>query len=277
MRILHISDLHIGSGAHELDRAGELVDIITRRYADGEKPVVVITGDVVNDGREEQFITAARILEQLEEEGFDVHPVPGNHDYGWDGMHAEAKRFGLFKKHLIGWRRVTYPDVIEYGDCLLIMLNSMKAEAGFWDGLLADGELGTRQTNELGDILQLAQESRRNGQRVVACLHHHPFLFPDDNVFESAREMVSHWLKDGDALMRTIRGRVDVLLFGHEHRHIDFHEKWPDFYGTLGIPCVLSCGSTTKGSARFESWLIEVGPGVVRWNNPELYPPARVG
>jgi 3',5'-cyclic AMP phosphodiesterase CpdA len=253
MRILHISDLHIGkeeTGADEWKQAEKLVRRIIRAWGDeDDKPLVLITGDVVDDGREVEFIEARRILQPLRTAGFQLAPLPGNHDYGWNGSHAQEKRFKLFKKYLLGIEsRVTYPDV-PYADTdvSVITLNSMKAETGFWDGLLADGELGSRQLDELGELITELRSRRKKSHMIVVALHHHPFLFPDDPFFEQAREWLGHRLKDGADLMKLLAGRIDVLLFGHEHRHVDFSEPFDGhlFTEEYDIPCILSSGKST--------------------------------
>jgi len=252
MRILHISDLHIGNEA-DVDRwkkAEKIVRETIREWgSDDDKPLVLITGDVVDDGAEVEFIEARRILGPLHRAGFQVAPLPGNHDYGWNGAHAEEKRFKLFKKYLLGIEsRVTYPDVpYADDDVTLITLNSMHAETGFWDGLLADGELGTRQLDELGELITVLRDERKKSHRIVVALHHHPFQFPDDPLLKKIKERVGHRLKDGDDLMKMMAGRIDALLFGHEHRHIDFSESFDGhlFTEEFDIPCILSSGRST--------------------------------
>ncbi len=253
MKILHISDLHIGKKETELNEARQaekLVRLIKRHWGGGDdKPLVLITGDVVDDGREAQFIEARRILEPLHTAGFQVVPLPGNHDYGWNGAYAQEKRFKLFKKYLMGIEtRVTHPDV-PYADdrVALITLNSMRAETGFWDGLLADGELGDDQLAELAELLTTLRAERSKSFKIVVALHHHPFLFPDDKLFKHSKEWLGHRLKDGADFMRLVSGRIDVLLFGHEHRAVDFSQPLAGHILTekYGIPCILCSGRST--------------------------------
>ena len=193
MRILHISDLHIGQEA-DVDRwkkAEKIVRETIREWGDDDdKPLVLITGDVVDDGTEIEFIEARRILSPLHRAGFQVAPLPGNHDYGWNGAHAEEKRFKLFKKYLLGIEsRVTYPDVpYADDDASLITLNSMYAETGFWDGLLADGELGNRQLDELDELITVLRDERKKSHKIVVALHHHPFRFPGDPPLKKVKE-----------------------------------------------------------------------------------------
>jgi 3',5'-cyclic AMP phosphodiesterase CpdA len=252
MRILHISDLHIGKES-DVDRwknAEKLVREIKRAWGDDDdKPLVLITGDVVDDGTEVEFIEARRILKPLHRAGFQVVPLPGNHDYGWNGAHALEKKFKLFKKHLLGIEnRVGYPDVpYTDNDVTLITLNSMLAETGFWDGLLADGELGKRQREDLDELITTLRDERKKTHRIVVALHHHPFQFPDDPPLKKIKERVGHRLKDGKELMAMLAGRIDVLLFGHEHRHVDFSKPFDGhlFTKEFEIPCILSSGRST--------------------------------
>ena len=254
MKILHISDIHIGGEESEVEewrQAEKLVRLIKREWGnDPEKPLILITGDVVDDGREVEFIEARRIFRTFHRAGFQVAPLPGNHDYGWNGAYAQEKRFKLFKKYLMGIEtRVTYPHVpYADDDVTVITLNSMKAETGFWDGLLADGELGDDQLTELAELIATLRAERRRNHRIVVALHHHPFLFPDDPLFRQAREWLGHRLKDGADLMRLLSGRIDVLLFGHEHRHVDFSKEFDGHILTreFEIPCILANGKSTE-------------------------------
>jgi len=252
MRILHISDLHIGKES-DVDRwknAEKLVREIKRAWGDDDdKPLVLITGDVVDDGTEVEFIEARRILRPLHRAGFQVAPLPGNHDYGWNGAHALEKKFKLFKKYLLGIEnRVSYPDVpYANNDVTLITLNSMLAETGFWDGLLADGELGSRQLEDLDELITTLRDERKKTHRIVVALHHHPFQFPDDPPLRKIKERIGHRLKDAEELMEMLAGRIDVLLFGHEHRHVDFSKPFGGrlFTKEFEIPCILSSGRST--------------------------------
>ena len=87
MKFVHISDLHIGQNAVFNKRAKQLVSRIARQYASyDEKPVVLITGDLVHDGLAEQYELAKDILFKLHNQDFKLLMCPGNHDYGSDGL-----------------------------------------------------------------------------------------------------------------------------------------------------------------------------------------------
>jgi 3',5'-cyclic AMP phosphodiesterase CpdA len=252
-KILQLSDLHVGKSRSESRNLRQIVKNIGESYSDNEL-TILLTGDLVDDGQKKQFKEAKNILKPLlDNPNFNVWPVPGNHDYGWNGIHAERKRFEYFKNALYGIENVGYPHVkTDSSGNVFIGLNSMKAESDFWDGLLADGELGSRQIHNTSGILNSIDElpaSERKKTKVIVHLHHHPFLFPDENWIEEGIEYIGHWLKDGEALMSVLAGRIDVLLFGHEHHHLNF--SGTDLSKDYRIPWILSCGKTTENSKEY--------------------------
>jgi 3',5'-cyclic AMP phosphodiesterase CpdA len=254
MKLLHLSDLHIGKQATTLDEKYEtnriVRSIIAKWGGADDKPIVVITGDIVDDGLEEQYQLARQCFLPLRQLGFQLVFAPGNHDYGREGSFALARNFKLFKKYLHGIRdRVTYPDVpFETEDLTLITLNSMKAETGLWDGLLADGELGQKQLDNLGELIRDLRAEYGAEHTIAVALHHHPFLYPDDSKFHAAYEWLGHRLKDGADFMTIVEGKIDILLFGHEHRHVNFAVDFPSATLTTkyGIPVILSNGKSTE-------------------------------
>lgn len=83
-KIVHLSDLHIGKNDEdeEAEGARRLVNGLVSTYdAEYPKPLVVITGDIVDYGSREHLETAREILKPLCEHGFLVLSVAGNHDY----------------------------------------------------------------------------------------------------------------------------------------------------------------------------------------------------
>ncbi len=244
--ILHLSDLHVGQpGA--ADRLEKIVKKIMKKFGD-RKLIILATGDIVDDGQKKQFGQAGEILKPLTENPlFTFWPAPGNHDYGWNGNHAERKRLKYFKNAFYGFENVSYPYVKhdDFGN-MFIGLNSMKAECDFWDGLLADGELGSKQIHNLSGVLDKTDNmdpEKRKNMKVIVHLHHHPFIYPDAKWIQKLYEKQCHWLKDGEALMHTLAGRVDMLFFGHEHRHMDFSKT--DIAKNYRIPYIFSGGQAT--------------------------------
>ena len=58
-----------------------------------------------------------------------------------------------------------------------------------------------------------------------------------------------HWLKDGEGLMRVLAGRIDILLLGHEHRHLDF--SGTDLSKLYRIPYIFSSGKSTQEGTEY--------------------------
>ncbi len=250
-QIIHISDLHIqDDDSQENENLRKIVQKMMSQFKeDVRSTFVLITGDLVDDGDEKQYERASRILDPLYLAGFRVFAVPGNHDYGKNGIHAEARRFEFFKQAFLNPddpAGCTFPQTAAVGDHILIGLNSMQAECGFWDGLSADGELGKTQINDTEILLDAVLE-RPSSHKVILYLHHHPFLITDEGFMGFVRslcERIGHYLKDGEALMETLHGKVDILLFGHEHRHLDF--SGTKVSEDCGIPVILSGGRCTS-------------------------------
>jgi 3',5'-cyclic AMP phosphodiesterase CpdA len=252
-KILHLSDLHVGKSKSESKNLRRIVKKVVESFSN-VKLTILLTGDIVDDGQKKQYKEATKILEPFfNNENFNVWPVPGNHNYGWNGVHAQRQRFKYFKKAFYGIENVSYPHVkIDSFGNIFIGLNSMKAETGFWDGLLADGELGSRQIYNVSGILNSVDElssSERKNTKVIVHLHHHPFLYPDENPIMKGVEKIGHWLKDGEGLMSVLAGRIDILLFGHEHRHLNF--VGTEICDGYRIPWILSCGKSTEKNKEY--------------------------
>lgn len=263
--LLHLSDLHVGRDVRRAARATALVDRLLATWgAAVRKPVVVITGDLVDDGEDAQYLLVAQLMTRLRTAGFAVVCVPGNHDYGRDGCHADVACLARFRRHVACSLGVAdYPACFRFPGWAIVCLDSMQAEAGGWDGWLADGEIGRAQREATDRTLAALAPERQAGVRVAVVLHHHPFVFPDDPLYRRAYEWVGHRLKDGRELMEIVRGRADLLLFGHEHRHVDFTRDFSDedLPRRYAVPSILSCGSSTAHE-RGVAWLIEALAGV---------------
>ena len=230
-QIIHFSDLHIGYG-----NLGQRFKIICNNLIFEKVPatdyVIVITGDLVEQGLEKaHFVEAKQQIERLEQAGFTVLVVPGNHDYG-NGLFSCQQSRNRFKAIFFGTTNMAYPklDIIE--NIAFIGLDSMADEVNWHDNLFAQGQLGCEQLNRLAQ--QLVQPEVRQCDYRVVYLHHHPF----DSRF-------LHELKDachlGDVLQR--HGQIDALLYGHNHRGKKRNGRWH-------IPRCYEGGTTTsKGDA----------------------------
>jgi DNA repair exonuclease SbcCD nuclease subunit len=246
LQLLHLSDLHIGkTKTHERDNLNTIVDQTVKRWGGAEsKPLVLITGDISNDGEADQFDEARKILNPLYESKFQVLVIPGNHDYGPIGSLVQKHRFEMLKNRFPN-QEFTFPLNLktEVGGHVLIGLNSMEGREHGIDVFFADGKLGRRQINSAANILN-GMQGRDKKQKVIVYLHHHPYLYRGQPPLNNLEELIGHWLVDGGELMDQISNRVDILLFGHEHWHLDF--TGTDVSSKYGIPIILSAGKSTN-------------------------------
>lgn len=101
---IQISDLHIhGKKKLENIQCEKIVSYIVDKYSgpNDKKPVVLITGDIVDDGKARQYNSAVKLLKPLVENEFRVLPVPGNHDYGPCGNIYTEESQAFFQKYIL--------------------------------------------------------------------------------------------------------------------------------------------------------------------------------
>lgn len=253
--ILHISDLHFRSDIHYtlVERFWE--HVLTDYGNEEHKPIILITGDLVQDGLPDQFKEAKAMLSILQQKGFTVIAVPGNRDYGNSNQHLNHERESLFNEVFLGLHTGAYPRRLDVGMISFLILNSMQGEEEKnLDAL--DGELGQEQLDHLERMIDQIRLEHCD-RRIAICLHHPPFLHPQKFPLNMVQKLLGHQLKDGARLMEMIRGRVDYLLFGHDHDHVNFAESYADRILTreYRIPVILACGSHLEVN-RMPAWLI---------------------
>lgn len=230
-RIIHMSDLHVG---HE--DLGDRFRVIVNRliFEKGDKAndyVIVITGDLVDNANHPMRYDEVKSgLIALEHAGFKhILVVPGNHDYG-TGSNGDPKFVSAFKNCFFK-ENITYPtypklDIID--SIAFIGLDSMAEELNWYDDLFAQGELGSKQLSRLKKLIISTEV--QNCPKKVVYLHHHPFA-----------PRPFHELKDSPDLRKIIEGKVDAILYGHNHQGQIHNGQW-------GIKRCYDGGTATKKS-----------------------------
>ena len=231
MKFIHISDLHVGEHNTRNGLVEKLFSKIIKNYAHlNEKPVVLITGDFVHDGKAEQYQEAEKFMNRLHMAGFRVLMCPGNHDYGMQGLSDDynaRQRYSRFAMQFItrksdtdsGFQNIkggqwNYPIVNKFDDVYFIGLDTMQGvfQLSWWyrlvAGFTAAGWLGTSQLEKLDAAIKNIKQKQPNS-KIVLYMHHHPFMFSF-----RFRAMQLH---DRLRLHKMIANKVDILVFGHNH------------------------------------------------------------
>lgn len=182
MRIVHLSDLHVSS-PHFVPEWG---DRVLRRIAQLRPELLVITGDLVDNGLEVEYEQVKRFLSGLPD--CDKLLVPGNHDVRYHGSTVFEREFG------------TRTPVFENEQVLVVGLDSSQPDRD--RGHLSDCQFAHLQE----------QLSGCHHKYKVLALHHHvlpiPASGPDLNLLDNA----------GDLLQACQHLGVDLVLSGQAHR-----------------------------------------------------------
>lgn len=203
MRMIHLSDPHIGMAQNHV-AAGQIVHHIIDHF-DAHETLIALTGDTVDSPNKAQIELAIKTLKPLQEHGFDLAIVPGNHDLFARGLDLGA----LSKVQAQGYQRMCVelgalgrhvgPWSWWWEGYKIIGLNSMAGTAEDWEVDLAQGAIGERQ------LLWLTQEIQDTPSIVLT--HHHP-LWHDQ----------AHLLEDHEQLRSILEPRAHMVLFGHRHQ-----------------------------------------------------------
>ncbi len=225
-RLGHLSDVHLGSvpilrprdilskrmigylnwrrnRAHALT-SGTLARLVADLKAQ-EPDHIVVTGDLTNIARREEFENARLWLEELGPPE-KVTAIPGNHDAYVPGAHRRFRRLWA------PWMRsddaefvddALFPFMRRKGHVALIGVSSAVASAPF----MAIGRVGSGQTKRL---CRLLEEARDEGLFRVILIHHPPKLVHRRNQHRK--------LTDGRRFRNAVeRYGAELILHGHDH------------------------------------------------------------
>jgi 3',5'-cyclic AMP phosphodiesterase CpdA len=180
MLIAQISDVHCGPMLRkEMLRAG------IKEINELSPDVVLVCGDLTENGLISEFETAVKELKRLKAE--KIIYVSGNHDYRSTG-------YLLFKEFF------PFTQVTEVDDAVILVLSSARPDRD-------DGEVGHRQNLWLEKTLQEYKDKVK-----IVALHHHIIPVPDTGADQITI------VDAGDVLRSLIKSKVNLVLCGHRHR-----------------------------------------------------------
>lgn len=185
MRIVQMSDIHVGSGAHEPALISAAVEEINALAPD----LVAVAGDLTETGRRQEFKEAKGYLDQLQCPNVVV--VMGNKD---------AKNVGLRHfKELFGYRERAFVVPVPEGEAKVVGLDSTRTD-------LDAGEVGADSYPWLDSELR----GWDRGPKIVV-LHHHLLAVPGTG-------LDSGILLDAGDVMAILQDlEVDLVLAAHRH------------------------------------------------------------
>ncbi len=237
MKIIHLSDLHIGK-SDNIDKSNRIVDWILDHKETHQSKLVIISGDLVDDGQTWQFELASGLINRLRENGITVLAAPGNHDYGPEGYRESSTSQQEFCDLISGIKE--YPAVFMIGGQAIILLDTMAEEIRKVDIWGAQGYLGKAQLQKLDQILDELAENPAV-ENIVLTMHHHPF---DYLFYHGLRDEAD--LKGVIARRRDAPPRVNVLLFGHKHIENRFNDPEENKEELFGIDMIYASGQSVE-------------------------------
>ncbi len=185
MRIVQMSDIHVGSGLFR----PELLEAAITETNELEPDLVAIAGDLTMEGYRWEFEEAKGYLDRIECENVVV--IPGNHDAKNVGYRHFEEFFGLRE----GTAEVAVPE----GVAKVVALDSTKPD-------LDEGEVGREHYAWIDSELR----DWDRGPRIVM-VHHHILAVPG-----TGRDVNN--LRDAGDVMAIFRElKVDMVLSGHRH------------------------------------------------------------
>lgn len=180
MLLVQISDIHCGPMFRK-KVFQEAVKEINAMAPD----VVLVTGDLTEDGLTREFQEIAAQLKRLK--AGKVIYVSGNHDYRSTG-------YLLFRQFF------PFSQVTEVGNAVIIVVSSARPDRD-------DGEVGYRQNLWLEKTLAEHQDKLK-----IVAIHHHIIPVPDTGADQITV------IDAGDVLRSLAKAKVDLVLCGHRHR-----------------------------------------------------------
>ncbi len=215
LNIIHLSDLHFGRIQNQV-----LVDL--EAYLEKEKDqinLVIITGDLTQRAKKDQFIAAKDFIEKIK---CPVFVVPGNHDVPLYNLFLRFfSPYSRFKKYMGNLISNFYEDE-NFSIFGLWTVNPFRVE---------DGKISQH------DILNVTEKFRTVDPRKIKILAgHHPIATFEEPKIKKLFE-------------KLIELKPDFLMWGHNHQSsiTYFDEK------TKMLPIMMASGTTVSSRVRAEA------------------------
>jgi 3',5'-cyclic-AMP phosphodiesterase len=226
LQLVQLSDLHIGGAYFKQEIFDTIINEVNNKL---KLDVILITGDLTDEGLITQFEQANVEIKRLKDVCHNVIVLPGNHDYRHTG-------YLLFKKFF-----PFYPsNVYIFESTLIITLATARPDRD-------EGEVGHRQNLWLAKVLG---DKKYNNKTKIVAMHHHLVGVPDTGTDKIII------VDAGDILRTCLQYNVDLVLCGHKHR------PWLWSLETLDIAYAGTASSTRfRGFTQNTYNIIEIDDG----------------
>ncbi|WP_116597192.1 metallophosphoesterase family protein [Primorskyibacter marinus] len=190
-RIVHISDLHFGK-----DRP-ELLDPLVRFINGSGAALVLLSGDLTQRARHNQFKDARAFIDRLSPQ---VLSVPGNHDTPLDNLLVRFLwPWSRFRKHIARDLEPCWQS----DDVLVNGINTADSRA--WQR----GKLRRTSLRRVCNHLLCGPDGRRDDRLGIVMMHHPPEHQPDTH---------KRPMRNADVGLRELNScGADIVLCGHLH------------------------------------------------------------
>lgn len=194
-RIAHLSDIHFGANDQRIVDA-------TEAWLVAQQPdLVIISGDLTQRAKEDQFRSASAYVNRLRSAGLPTLIVPGNHDIP---LYDLARRFGA---PLSRYKKFISSDLtpwFENDDVAVLGLNTARSLT------IKSGRLNHRQL----DLIH-ARFAQVDPAKMRILVTHHPlFAMPIGSGGELSEAVGRH----DDAVRAVCEAGIHIALAGHFHR-----------------------------------------------------------
>ena len=194
MRIVHISDLHFG-----MNRL-EIADAFLQDLSSVKPELIIISGDLTQRAKDEQFLALQIFLKQLPAE---VLVVPGNHDIPLCNVYSRFISPFKAYRHYVGNQ---FKDKFSNDDIAILGINSVNPYK------IKDGKLSKKNLKAINYYFKTEDKSAN-----ILFFHHNFDQLKDmHKPLENEKQFLSY-LKDS---------KVNIVCTGHLHfAHVGLIQK----------------------------------------------------
>ncbi|MDF2548185.1 MAG: hypothetical protein K0R93_3083 [Anaerosolibacter sp.] len=217
----------LADDGRELEYIDEIMKAFTYDIEKKKPDILLISGDLTNNGEKESHLELKRLLDKIEDLGTSVYVIPGNHDilnpwaigfkqdqrYETETIDAKEfkkiyKNFGY--KEAISWDKTTLSYLATPSeDMWLLMLDTNQYKDNMKKGSpVADGVIGPKTLNWIKKCNDLA---KKNGAQIITVMHHnlldHNEIIHEGYTLDNQEESLAVFEEEG----------LNVFLSGHIH------------------------------------------------------------